>query len=74
MTLTARLNQTRIVPHPHQWREGSREHVIWWSNLGRHCSEPSCEINERASARRQPRWLDRAGKDLTGYIGGGDAA
>ncbi len=28
---------------PHQ--EGSRQHVLSWSNLGRHCSEPNCEIN-----------------------------
>ena len=32
--------------------EGSREHVIGWSNLGQFCSEPNCEINVRAALSR----------------------
>lgn len=27
--------------------EGARYHVISWSTLGTHCSEPNCEINRR---------------------------
>jgi hypothetical protein len=29
----------------HIIKEGARYHVIWWDNLGAHCSEPNCEIN-----------------------------
>ncbi len=25
--------------------EGARWHILSWSNLGRHCSEPNCEDN-----------------------------
>ena len=29
----------------HLRAEGARYHVLSWSNLGTHCSEPRCEIN-----------------------------
>jgi hypothetical protein len=29
----------------HITKEGARYHVISWSNLGRKCSEPLCEVN-----------------------------
>ena len=42
------------MPRPewvkHIVREGARYHVVSWSNLGRHCSEPRCEINRPAHA------------------------
>lgn len=28
-------------------KEGARFHVLSWSNLGQHCSEPRCEVNRR---------------------------
>jgi hypothetical protein len=31
---------------PHIRMEGAHIHVISWSNLGRQCSEPRCEINK----------------------------
>ena len=34
----------RWIKHIHQ--EGSRNHVIWWSEKGRHCSEANCEVNK----------------------------
>lgn len=36
--------------------DGARFHVLSWSTLGTHCSEPDCEINrerERRNAKRQ---------------------
>ena len=35
----------------HIVKEGSREHVISWSNKGAECSEPNCEINEDKNER-----------------------
>jgi hypothetical protein len=32
----------------HVVEEGARYHVISWSNLGRKCSTPKCEINRPA--------------------------
>jgi len=29
----------------HIIREGARYHVTWWDAVGRHCSEPDCEVN-----------------------------
>lgn len=31
----------------HVRSEGARFHVLSWSNLGGHCSEPKCVINSR---------------------------
>ena len=39
----------------HVIAEGARYHVISWSNLGRQCSEPRCEINAEPTKARQPR-------------------
>lgn len=33
----------KVVPHIYQ--EGARYHVLWWTETGRHCTEPLCEIN-----------------------------
>jgi hypothetical protein len=38
------MDEAWIKHPPHQ--EGSRHHVISYSNKGRHCSEPRCEINK----------------------------
>ncbi len=34
----------------HIIKEGARYHVIGWSNLGRWCSEPNCEVNRNTRA------------------------
>lgn len=31
----------------HVYCEGARFHVLSWSALGTHCSEPECEINKQ---------------------------
>ena len=31
----------------HIYKEGSREHVLWWDSRGVHCTEPNCEINKQ---------------------------
>jgi hypothetical protein len=30
----------------HIYEDGAHFHVISWDTLGRHCSEPNCEVNE----------------------------
>lgn len=50
---------TAVAHPPH--KEGSREHVIWWTGglnpstglweSHRHCSEPRCEVNEQNGRR-----------------------
>lgn len=32
---------------PHIVKEGSLDRVPWWDGNGRHCSEPTCELNRR---------------------------
>jgi len=36
----------------HITREGSREHVLHYDDLGTHCSEPKCEINKETKKQR----------------------
>jgi hypothetical protein len=43
----------------HTRKEGSRKHVVTYSTQGRHCSEPNCEINKKAT---------EAGKGYTGDL------
>jgi hypothetical protein len=31
----------------HIIKDGSRYHVLSWSEIGTHCSEPECEINKQ---------------------------
>ena len=57
------------VPHPPHVPEGSRQHVIWWSTAGRHCSTPNCEINDADNRRRErgyDRWIDSLERDPMG--------
>lgn len=35
-----------MTKHP-PFKEGSREHVIWWDGHGRHCTCPYCEVNQQ---------------------------
>ena len=35
----------------HVYREGSRDHVVYWDSNGAHCSRKDCEINSRAQER-----------------------
>ncbi len=39
----------------HIIEEDSRFHIIWWDSLGRHCSEPDCEINKTNKDRPKRR-------------------
>ena len=47
------LNEDGSIQHV--YCDGARFHVISYSTLGRHCSEPDCEVNrerERMNAKR----------------------
>jgi hypothetical protein len=37
------------IKHVHS--DGARFHVIWWSAMGTHCTEPDCIINRREVSR-----------------------
>ena len=49
MVLEIVERKERGVKHIH--KEGSREHVIMYSTLGRYCSDPNCEVNRRREER-----------------------
>lgn len=36
----------------HVYCDGARFHVLSWSTLGRHCSEPDCEVNREREEHR----------------------
>lgn len=38
---------------PHVIEEGSREHVLSYDSQGRHCSEPTCEINREEEGKNE---------------------
>jgi hypothetical protein len=31
----------------HIIKDGAHYHVLHWNTLGRHCSEPNCEVNHK---------------------------
>ncbi len=37
----------------HIIKEGSCNHVLWYDNQGRHCSEVNCEINKKSNCKRK---------------------
>ena len=39
-----------LVHPPHI--EGSKFHVLHWDSIGRHCSEPNCEVNFEREGNR----------------------
>lgn len=51
------MTQNKAVKHI--IKEGSREHVISYNKEGRHCSEPSCEINNNKAVEKAIEYLKK---------------